>query len=99
MEAEIQNKHSEKRKLRKETRKIWTTLKRGLNLIVLNTVFHQLNVALKSKFKAVTSRNKNKLSNLHKQQKLKLLNQKPTILKILYITLLHINYQQMNTFH
>ena len=99
MEAEIQNKHSEKRKLRKETRKIWTTLKRGLNLIVLNTVFHQLNVALKSKFKAVTSRNKNKLSNLHKQQKLKLLNQKPTILKILYITFLHINHQQMNTLH
>ena len=66
MEAEIQNKHSEKRKLRKETRKIRTTLKRGLNLIVLNTVFHQLNVALKSKFKIVTSPHQNKLSNLQK---------------------------------
>ena len=99
MEAEIQNKHSEKRKLRKETRKIRTTLKRGLNLIILNTVFHQLNVALKSKFKVVTSRHETKLSNFLKHQKLKLLNQNPTILKILYRTFLHINYQQMNKLH
>ena len=55
MEAEIQNKHSQKRKLRKEIRKILTTLKRGLNLIILNPVFHQANVALKSKFRVVTS--------------------------------------------
>ena len=81
MEAEIQNKHSEKRKLRKETRKIRTTLKRGLNLTVLNTVFHQLNVALKSKFKAVTSRNQNKLSNLHKQQKAKTIESKTHYIK------------------
>ena len=99
MEAEIQNKHSEKRKLKKETRKIRTTLKRGLNLIILNTVFHQLNVALKSKFKVVTSRHEKKLSNFLKHQKLKLLNQNPTILKILYRTFLHINYQQMNKLH
>ena len=99
MEAEIQNKHSEKRKLRKETRKIRTTLKRGLNLIILNTVFYQLNVALKSKFKVVTSRHEKKLSNFLKHQKLKLLNQNPTMLKILYRTFLHINYQQMNKLH
>ena len=68
MEAEIQNKHLEKRKLRKEIRKTQTTLKRGLNLIILNTVFHQLNVALKSKFKVVTSRHQKKLSNLRKHQ-------------------------------
>ena len=79
MEAEIKNKHSEKRKLRKEIRKIRTTLKRDLNLIVSNTVFHQLNVALKSKFKVVTSRYQNKLSNLRNNKKLKLLNQKPTM--------------------
>ena len=92
MEVEIQNKHLEKRKQRKEIRKIRTTLKRGLNLIILNTVFHQLNVALKSKFKVVTSRHQKKLSNLSEQQTLKLLNQKPTILKKLYRTFLHINY-------
>ena len=86
MEVEIQNKHLEKRKQRKEIRKIRTTLKRGLNLIILNTVFHQLNVALKSKFKVVTSRHQKKLSNLHKHQTAKTIESKPqlyTILKIL----------------
>ena len=76
MEAEIQNKDSEKRKLRKEIRKIRTTLKTGLDLIVLNTVFHQLNVALKTKFKVVTSRHQSKLSNLRKQQKAKTIESK-----------------------
>ena len=56
MEAEIQNKHLEKQKLRKESKKIQTTLKKGLNSIILNTVFHQLNVASKSKFKVVPIR-------------------------------------------
>ena len=70
-------------------------------MIVLSTVFHQLNVALKSKFEVVTSRHQNKLSNLCKQQKAKTINQNPlpTILKLMDITFLHINYQQMNTLH
>ena len=76
-----------------------TTQKQGLNLIIVNTAFHQVNVALKSKFVIVTSRNQNKLSNSHTQQKLKLRNQKATILKILYITFLHINCQKLNTLH
>ena len=70
------NKHSGKRKLRKEIRKIRTTLKRRLTLSVLNTVFHQLNVALKSKLKVVTSRHQNKLSNLRKQEKAKTIESK-----------------------
>ena len=81
IEAEIQNKLSEKRKLRKEIRKIRATLKRGLNLIVLNAVFHQLNVALKSKFKVVTSRHQNKLSNLGKQQNAKTIASKTHYIK------------------
>ena len=81
MEAEIQNKYSEKRELRKEIRKIRTTLKRGLNLIILNTVFHQLNVALKSKFKVVTSRHQKKLSNLRKHQTAKTTESKPHYIK------------------
>lgn len=44
MEAEMKNKHLEKRKLRKEIRKKQTTLRKSLNLIILKTVFHQLNV-------------------------------------------------------
>ena len=96
MEAKIQNKHLEKQKLKK---KIQTTLKRGLNLIIVNTAFHQLNLALKSKFKVVTSQHQKKLSNSRTQQNLKLRSRKPTILKILYRICLHINYQQLNTLH
>ena len=81
MEVEIQNKHSEKRKLRKETRKIRTTLKTGLNLIILNTVFHEPNVALKSKFKVVTNRHQKKLSNLRKHQTAKTIESKPHSIK------------------
>ena len=76
-----------------------TTLKRGLNLIVLNTVFHQLNAAFKSKFKVVTADIKVNYLIYTSNKKLILLNQKPTILKILYIAFLHINYQQVNTLH
>ena len=81
MEAEIQNKHSEKWKLRKEIRKIWTTLKRSVNLIIWNTVFHQLNVALNSKCKVVTSRYQKKLSNLRKHQTVKTIESKPHNIK------------------
>ena len=72
METETQNKHSEKLTLQKK-RKKQTTLKRTLNLIILNTEFDKLNVALKSIFKVVTSRHEQK-SNLRKQQKLRLWN-------------------------
>ena len=51
-ETEIQNKHSEKRKLKKELKQIRNILKRSLNLFILNAVFHQLNIALKSNCKS-----------------------------------------------
>ena len=41
--------------IEKKIRKLQTTLERSLNLIILNTVFHQLNIALKIKFKVVTN--------------------------------------------
>lgn len=46
-------------------------MKRSLNLIISNIVFHQVNVALKIKFNLVTSRHQNKSSNFPKQQKAK----------------------------
>ena len=45
-------------------------------MIVLNTVFHQLNVVLKNKVNVVTSWHQNKLSNLRKQQKAKTIESK-----------------------
>ena len=48
MNTELQNKHIKNRKLMKEIRKICIELKRIVSLIILNTFFHQINVALKS---------------------------------------------------
>ena len=72
METETQNKHSEKRKLKKELKQIRNILKKSLNLVILNAVFHQLNIALKSKFKVIENRHQKKLTNLRKQQEKKI---------------------------
>ena len=64
MDTEMQHKHSKKRKLKKELKQIHNILKRSLNLVVLNTVFRQLNMALKSKFKVIANRHQKKLKNL-----------------------------------
>ena len=68
METEKLNKHSEKRKMKKELKQICNILKRSLNLVILNAVFHQLNIVLKSKFKVIANRHQKKLTNLQKQQ-------------------------------
>ena len=67
METEVQNKYLEKRKLKKELKQIRNILKRNLNLVILNAVFHQLSIALKSKFKAILNRHQKKLTNLRKK--------------------------------
>ena len=49
METELENKHHEKRKLRKVIRSIGIKLKSALGLILFNAVLHQLNFAIKSR--------------------------------------------------
>ena len=68
MNTELQNKHIQIRKLKKEIKKICTELKRTVSLIILNTCFHQINIALKSKLKKITKRHDTKLINLRRQQ-------------------------------
>ena len=68
MNTELQNKHIKNRKLMKEIRKICIELKRIVSLIILNTFFHQINVALKSKRKEITTRYEAKLINLRRQE-------------------------------
>ena len=68
MNTELENKHSENRKLPKEIKKICIELKRNFSLIILNTVLHQIRVAVKSRLKNISKRHENKLFNLHKQQ-------------------------------
>ena len=68
MNTELENKHSENRKLKKEIKKICIELKRNFSLIILNTILHQIRVAVKSRLKNISKRHENKLFNLHKQQ-------------------------------
>ena len=68
MNTELQNKHIQNRKLKKEIKKISIELKRIVSLIILNTFFHQINVALKSKRKEITTRHEAKLINLRRQE-------------------------------
>ena len=53
MNTELENKHSENRKLKKEIKKICIELKRNSNLIILNTVLHQIRVDVKSRLKNI----------------------------------------------
>ena len=59
MNTELENKHSEKRKLKKEIKKIYIELKRN-----------QIRVAIKSRLKNISKRHENKLFNLRKQQQI-----------------------------
>ena len=68
MNTELENKHSEKPKLKKEIKQICIELKRNLSLIILNTVLQQIRVAVKSRLKNISKRYENKIFNLRKQQ-------------------------------
>ena len=66
--TELQNKHIQIRKLKKEITKICTELKCTVSLIILNKCFQQINIALKNKLKKITKRHETKLINLRRQQ-------------------------------
>ena len=91
METEMQNKHLEKRKLEKELKQIRNILKRSLNFVILNAVFHQLNIVLKSKFKVIANRHQKKLTNLRKQQGRKTDKSTPTYIENRVQNFHHIN--------
>ena len=76
MNTELENKHSEKRKLKKEIKKICIEFKRNLILINLNMVLHQIRVAAKSRLNNISKRYENKLFNLPKQQQMNQSNNK-----------------------
>ena len=56
METELQNKHREKRKLRKSIRSITVLLSTSLSVIVYNALLHQINIAVKSRIKVIKLR-------------------------------------------
>ena len=51
METELQNKHRQKRKLRKDILSINVLLSTPLSVIVYNALLDQINIAVKSQFK------------------------------------------------
>ena len=64
MQTKLDNKHHEKRKLRKEIRSVGIKLKSTLGLICFNALLHQLNIAIKSRQKSVIYRHQEKLYTL-----------------------------------
>ena len=69
MESEMQNKHYEKKKLKKEMIAIGNQLKRVLGLFLLNALVHQIEIAVKSRSKAIRCRHDKKMMKFCKAQK------------------------------
>ena len=61
LETGLQNKHFEKRKLKKDFREINISLKSSVNIILYNVVIYQINIAIKSKVKPISKRHQKKL--------------------------------------
>ena len=53
MQTELQNKHREKRKLRKDNQSIKFLLSTSLSVIAYNALLHQRNIAVKSQIKVI----------------------------------------------
>ena len=64
MDAELQNKHTEKRKLKKKFLEVTGKLRRKVTVIIYSTILHQINKAIKSKEKAISTRHTKKINKL-----------------------------------
>ena len=56
MESEIENKHREKKKLKKDIVLISNQLKIGLGVLLYNALLHQVNIAVRSRYKVISIR-------------------------------------------
>ena len=68
IENQPQSKHREKKKLRKELTILNNQLETNLNIILYNTLIHQVNIAIKRRFKSVRLRHNKKLIKFRKSQ-------------------------------
>ena len=68
METELQNKHCEKIKLREEIKNIGVQLKNELELMLYNTLIHQINKTFGSRRIANSSCHKKKLEKFRERQ-------------------------------
>ena len=80
METEIQNKHLERQKLRKDIFKATVKLRSSISFILYSTVLYRINIAVESKVRAISFRHKKKMENLkNKQQNKQLKDDHPLI--------------------
>ena len=68
MDAELQNKHTEKRKLKKKILEETGKLRRKVTVIIYGTILHQINKAIKTKEKAISTRHTKKINKLRQWQ-------------------------------
>ena len=68
IETEMQNKHFEKKKLKKDMKRIGIQLKDSLGLILYNALIYHINKAVNSRLKVISLRHNNKLIRLLEQQ-------------------------------
>ena len=68
LETELQNKHFEKQKLKKDFREININLKSSQNVFLYNAVIHQVNIAIKSMVKSISRRHQKKLIKSRNRQ-------------------------------
>ena len=81
MESEIQSKHLEKKKLKKELRLACIQLKSVLGLFLYNALLHQVSFAVKSRQKAILKRHEKKLIKFRKNQNIAPQSHKPSFAK------------------
>ena len=68
MENELQCKHTEKKKVRKEILQLDKKLRLCLNIVTRHTLLHQINIAVKSRLKAISKRHTKKLTKFNHRQ-------------------------------
>ena len=68
MESQLQSKHRKKKKLKKESIILNNQVKTSFNIILYNTLIHQVNFAVKSRFKSLKLRQNKKLIKFRKNQ-------------------------------
>ena len=68
METEMQNKHFEKKKIKKEMKRIGIQFKHSLGLILYKALIDQINKVVNSRLKVISLHHNNKLIRLREQQ-------------------------------
>ena len=68
MEDELQHKHHEKKKLKKDIEALSIQFKSCPNVLIFSVLLCKINIAVRSRSNAFTKRHDKKLFNVHKQK-------------------------------